>query len=165
MFKVKFKSMKKPISVFISILFILNIFASGVPVLAATPEAIAIAAWDYTAVPASNDVPATSGEFSTGAVLTSFAEKTPMYASGGLSTSVWDSGENSKFWQISLSTLGYDNLTLSAKTRSSGTGPRDFKVIYSTDEGTVWNDVPNSSYAITTTTLKNNMSTITLPAA
>jgi hypothetical protein len=160
--KVKFKSMKKTTSMLISMLFILNIFLPKLPVLAATSETI-IAAWDCTATPTSAVVPATSGSLATGAVLTSFKDITPTYGASGLAIPGWDSGTNSKNWQISLSTLGYDNLTLSAKTRSSGTGPRDFKVVYSTDNGTTWNDIPNSSYTITSTTLGNNMPTISLP--
>ena len=44
----------------------------------------------------------------------------------------WASGSGSKFWQIQFSTQDYDTLTLSSKQRASATGPRDFKVQYST---------------------------------
>lgn len=51
----------------------------------------------------------------------------------------WDNGQNLKYWQIVLSTQGYKNLNLSSKQYSSNTGPRDFKIQYSTD-GTIWGD-------------------------
>lgn len=163
------KSMRKTAAMIIAMVFMFNIFLSAfpVPVAAATPEIVA--AWDYTAVPASAQVPATSGTSINGAVLTSFKTLAPTYSTGSLSVNGWDNGFDSsgvttKYWQISLSTSGYDNLTISAKTRSSGTGPRDFKAIYSTDNGSIWTDVPNGAYAITTTTLGNFMPTITLPA-
>lgn len=160
---IKQKKFKKFLSAFIALLMIFNVFISVPRVKAAEPETVA--AWDYTAIPASAVVPATSGANSTGAVLTNFSNITPGYSSSSLSIAGWDGGANTKYWQISLSTRGYENLTLSAKTRSSGTGPRDFKLIYSIDSGAAWNDVPNSSYSITSTTLGNFMnSPIPLPA-
>lgn len=158
---VKPRHFKKMTAVFITILIIINIIAVGPIAFAAETETVA--AWDYTAAPASAVVPATGGVLSAGAELTNFANVTPTYSTSSLSISGWDNGAGTKFWQISMSTKGYENLTLSAKTRSSGTGPRDFKVIYSVDNGTSWIDAPNSTYAITTTTLKNNMPTLTLP--
>lgn len=153
--------MKKVTSLTITFLLILNVLGTNIPVRAAEPESVA--AWDYTAAPTSAAVPATGGTHTTGAELTNFNGATPTYSSSSLSISGWDNGAGLKYWQISLSTIGYDTLTISAKTRSSGTGPRDFKLIYSTDNGTNWTDVPGSAYAITTTTLKNNMPTVTLP--
>ena len=159
---IKQKKLKKFLSTFIALLMLFNVFISVPKVNAAEPETVA--AWDYTAKPASAAVPATSGANSTGAVLTNFNNITPGYSSNSLSIGGWDGGANTKYWQISLSTRGYENLTLSAKTRSSGTGPRDFKLIYSVDSGNAWNDVPNSNYSITSTTLGNFMSSpILLP--
>lgn len=43
--------------------------------------------------------------------------------------------------------MGYKNLRLSSKQRSSKTGPRDFKVQFSID-GTTWNDVPKATLTI-----------------
>ena len=51
----------------------------------------------------------------------------------------WDNGQNLKYWQISISTQGYKNLNLSSKQYSSNTGPRDFKIQYSTN-GSIWSD-------------------------
>jgi len=54
-------------------------------------------------------------------------------------TNTWDNGNASKCWQIQFSTSGYNNVALSSKQRSSSTGPRDFKVQYSTN-GSSWTD-------------------------
>ena len=161
--QLKTKSMKKTLAMLVAMVFLFNIFLSSfpVPVSAAAPEIVA--AWNYTAAPASAEIPATSGVSVTGAVLTSFKGLAPAYSSSSLSIPGWDGGTNLKYWQISLSTYGFDTLTIDSKTRSSGTGPRDFKAVYSIDNGTNWVDVPNSAYAILTTTL-TNITTITLPA-
>ncbi len=163
------KLMKKVTSLLITFILVLNIFGTNIPVMAAAPETIA--AWDYTAAPTSAVVPATSDTLAAGAVLTNFAGIIPAYSSYSLAignnpdnSKNWVNGVNEKYWQIGLSTKGYDTLTLSAKTRSSGTGPKDFKLIYSTDDGINWNDVPSGAYAITGTSLNNYMPTITLPA-
>lgn len=156
----KFKSIKKT-AVFIAVLMLLS--GISLPVAsAADPESIA--AWDYTAVPAAADIPATGGVLSGGAILSNFKAITPTYSSSSLSLTGWDNGADTKYWQLSFSTAGYENLTLAAKVRSSGTGPRDFKVTYSLDNGTTWNDVPGGSYAITSTTLKDFLPPLPLPA-
>ncbi len=56
----------------------------------------------------------------------------------------WDNGSGQKFWLASLSTKGYDHITLSSQQTSSGTGPRDFKVQISSDNQN-WTDVPGAS--------------------
>ncbi|MEW9124043.1 MAG: 5'-nucleotidase C-terminal domain-containing protein [Thermotaleaceae bacterium] len=58
-----------------------------------------------------------------------------------ISNTNWGAGKN---WQISFTTAGYDNITLSSKQKSSNTGPRDFKVQYSLN-GANWTDVSNSN--------------------
>ncbi|BCN32265.1 CehA/McbA family metallohydrolase [Anaeromicropila herbilytica] len=52
------------------------------------------------------------------------------------------------YWQFDFTTTGYENLSISFMPRSSGTGPRDFKVQYSTDN-TNWIDVAGATYQVT----------------
>ncbi|ODG90469.1 hypothetical protein BED47_11360 [Gottfriedia luciferensis] len=54
---------------------------------------------------------------------------------------------NNSYWEVSLSTKNYENITLSSKQYSSSTGPKDFKLQYSLDE-TTWADVTNGSVSI-----------------
>jgi hypothetical protein len=57
------------------------------------------------------------------------------------STTAWNTGTgNDKYWQIQISTEGYENLTLSSMQYSQSQGPRDFVVEYSTD-GSSWTPV------------------------
>lgn len=155
--------LKKLTAIFISLLMVFNILGVNIQGFAAQSETIA--AWDYTSTPTNYPIPATSGALKDSAYLSHFRSDNiiPNYSTGSLSINGWDNGANTKYWQIQLSTKGYENLTLSAKTRSSSTGPKNFKVIYSIDNGMTWNDVVNSDYAITGTTLSNFMPTISLP--
>lgn len=121
-----------------------------------------IAKWDIAEVNNLTEIGATEGANKDGALLKTFDGQVLSYATGSVKASGWNEGAGSKFWEIDLCTKGYGDIKLSAKTRSSKTGPSDFKVIYSSD-GENWNDVPNSDYKITGTALANYMSDITLP--
>ena len=63
------------------------------------------------------------------------------YPTGWYSTNntQWNNGQNQKYWQISISTLGYGHLKLSSNQQSSNSGPRDFKILFSND-GSSWSD-------------------------
>jgi len=56
------------------------------------------------------------------------------------SANTWAVGD---YWQFTTSTLGSSDIAFQWDQTSSGTGPRDFKVQYSTD-GTTFTDVPYS---------------------
>lgn len=73
----------------------------------------------------------------------------------------WDNGMNTKYWLISFTTVGYENITLSSKQRSSNTGPRDFKAQYSIDNVT-WHDIANITVANNYTT--GVLTDVSLPA-
>ncbi len=92
---------------------------------------------------------------------------------GGFNSDSWDNGNDTKCWEISLSSKGFDSLKLSAQTRSSNTGPCDWKVQYSTD-GIEFVSITGSDYKISGgkvdsygapfTNLGNWMPDLTLPA-
>lgn len=56
----------------------------------------------------------------------------------------WDNGEGSKYWLVTVPTNGFENITVSSKQRSSGSGPADFKLQYSTN-GNNWTDVQDAA--------------------
>jgi hypothetical protein len=60
----------------------------------------------------------------------------------------WDNGVDSKYWQIRVNTSGFTTLFLSSRQRSSGTGPAEFKLLYSLDSGVSWNDIPTGLVTI-----------------
>lgn len=142
---------KKVLSILVSFLMLLNIFASTMPVFAAgTPDTIA--AWNFTSAPTTATIAATDGIFKAGATLTNQMGKTPSYTASNstIYTSGWDNGAGTKYWQFSLSTKGYSSLTFTANAYSTSYGPRDFKIIYSADNGNNWNDVGSSDRVLTT---------------
>jgi len=77
----------------------------------------------------------------------------------------WDSGNNSKYWQISLVTTGYSNLTLSSIQGSSGTGPKNFKVQYRIGTGGAWTDVPSGTVTVANDVTTGKLTNLPLPAA
>ena len=152
------RMLKKPIAILFAFLMVFSSLTADLAVFAGT-EPETIAEWNYTAVPSSATVPSTGATASSSAVLTNFKGETPTYSSNSLCIAGgWEAG--SRYWQISLSTQNYKNIQLSFQTRSSGTGPRDFKVEYSTSGALTFNDFANNTYA-NTGSLTNH--TIALP--
>jgi len=81
-------------------------------------------------------------------VITSVGTNDIKYSYDGVTTQSarttgWDGGNGLKYWLVEISTLGYKNIKLSSKQKSSDTGPKDFKVQYSVDS-VVWTDVSGS---------------------
>ncbi len=64
--------------------------------------------------------------------------------------SEWNDGMDIKAWVVYLSTVGYDNLTLSSLQSSGGNdpGPKDFKIQYSVDEGLSWMNIENGEISV-----------------
>jgi len=147
---------RKALSILVTICMILNLFTSSIPIFADAP--VTIAEWNIPALP-DTPIAATGGELKEDSTLTVTPAKELKYSGGGVTTSNWSVGD---CWKLQLSTIGYTDLTLSAKFRSSGTGPRDFKVQYSTDDEN-WIDFSNNSYQITSTSMKELVSNLTLP--
>jgi hypothetical protein len=76
----------------------------------------------------------------------------------------WPGGANTKYWMITISTAGYESLKISSRQRSSTTGPRDFKVQYSTN-GVLWTDVSGTTITCGTTFGAGDLTNVDLPAA
>lgn len=70
------------------------------------------------------------------------------WASSGINRAGgFDGKSGSAYWLATMSSKGFKNLKMTFSTRSSATGPRDFKIQYSTN-GTTWYDANNPSYTI-----------------
>ncbi len=139
---------------------------------------VTIAGWDFenatkrsgglpytadTGIPANQNVAPLSV---VGASYTAFVQ-----GSGGMGTYApnandW-TGSTDKYWQVVISTAGYNNLKFSSAQAGSGTSPRDFTVDYSLD-GVTWTNVPGSNVTIgtaTAPTFTGFLTNIALPAA
>lgn len=78
-----------------------------------------------------------------------------------ISATGWDNGINTKSWEVHLITIGYNSISVSSKQRSSNKGPKNFKIIYSIDNGASWTDVPSAIVTVAdnwTTGVINNIS-------
>jgi hypothetical protein len=79
-----------------------------------------------------------------------------------MSSSTWNvAGE---FIEVSISTLGYENLILSFDEEITGTGPTEFKIQYSSDGGITFTDLPGSTTSTTVAFDTNPMHTFDLSA-
>ena len=80
-------------------------------------------------------------------------------ASGG-----WASGSGVDYWEVSMVTAGYYNLTASSAQRSSNTGPKDFKLQYKIGAGGSYTDVPGGTVVVGNDWTTGVLNTIALPA-
>jgi hypothetical protein len=67
-----------------------------------------------------------------------------------LSSNNWATGD---YYQFSTSTTGSTDVQIEFDQVSSGTGPQNFKVQYSTDGGATFNDLTGGTYAIAPSTV------------
>lgn len=75
----------------------------------------------------------------------------------------WTNDNFSKYWQIEVSTENFKNLKLSSKQRSSATGPCDFIVEYSIDDGSSWEKVSNTDIEVANNFTKGVLDGVDLP--
>ena len=108
-------------------------------------------------------LPYTDNSTGVEAVLQRDCQVTTGYATKSLNSNQWDNEETDRYWLVSFSTKNFENLSFNVSLRSSTTGPRDFKIQYSTD-GANFIDISEN---ITLTDTKNltAIDTIALPAA
>lgn len=108
-------------------------------------------------------LPYTDNSTGVEAVLQRDCQVTTGHGTNSLNTTQWDGEETDRYWLVSFSTKNFENLSFNVSLRSSGTGPRDFKIQYSTD-GANFIDISEN---ITLTDTKNltAIDTIALPAA
>jgi Secretion system C-terminal sorting domain/Lamin Tail Domain len=72
---------------------------------------------------------------------------TEFFTNTGVSTysasaTSWKTGVDTKYWQVMFNTTGHDSIFYTSSQRSSGSGPRDFKVQYRIGKLGVWTDIP-----------------------
>ena len=78
-------------------------------------------------------LPYTDNSTGVEAVLQRDCQVTTGDATKSLNSNQWDNDETDRYWLVSFSTKNFENLSFNVSLRSSGTGPRDFKIQYSTD--------------------------------
>lgn len=95
----------------------------------------------------------------------------PLQMKNGATTSAaqatgWDNGNGVKFWEATINTLGYNNLSLYSKQTAGGNnpGPRDFAVFYSIGDTEKWSKVLNSEVNVQNDWTSGVLSDLMLPA-
>lgn len=79
----------------------------------------------------------------------------------------WHDGMDVKAWLVSFSTEGYSGLTISSMQSSGGNepGPRDYKVQYSINNGSIWMDVADGDIAVENDWTTGVVENLELPSA
>lgn len=76
-----------------------------------------------------------------------------------VSTTGWDNGAGTKYWQIDVNTTGATGITVSSMQGGSNTGPKDFKIQYKVGASGTWTDVPGGTVSLTTAVAAGNAAT------
>jgi 2',3'-cyclic-nucleotide 2'-phosphodiesterase (5'-nucleotidase family) len=157
-----FNRSKKWISVVLTAILLL---AMLVPNVSANTAPVSLAKWDFSK---GNNLVATSGvPANADKALTASGTTITGYNAGpttGISVpnaSPWTAA--TVYWAVSLSTKGYENITLSSKQYSSNTGPRDFKVQYSLDNSS-WTDVAGANALVAANWTSGVLTNVALPS-
>ena len=88
---------------------------------------------------------------------TTYSNPTGNGSAESFSSNGWAIGD---YYQFQVSTIGYQNINLTFDQTGSNTGPRDFKVQYSTD-GATFSDLPSGSYILASTPAWSSSSSTT----
>lgn len=146
----------------ISLLLMLALLFALAPVWTATgtanTEPLTVAEWNYGGGEGTS-MPANGGEARWSAAVTcgigSFQTST-----GSIKTASWSN--DAQYIQFTLCTTGFSDITHSSMVRSSGTGPKNFKVQYSLD-GETFTDC--GTFTVTSGTLTQDLDGLELPEA
>jgi hypothetical protein len=76
----------------------------------------------------------------------------------------WNTGANVKCWQIEVNTVGFENIEISSRQRSSGTGPRNFALQYRLGAAGIWTAVPNGAIVVADDFVSGALNSLPLPA-
>ena len=86
-------------------------------------------------------------------------------ANGTIRADGWDSGMNTKYYQIEFTTGGYKDITLSSKQRSSSTAPKDFKAQYKIGTTGAWTDIAGAIITVADDYTTGVLTNVPLPVA
>jgi 2',3'-cyclic-nucleotide 2'-phosphodiesterase (5'-nucleotidase family) len=159
-----FRRSRKWTSVLLMAMLLLSMV---VPNVSANTDPVTLAKWDFSST--TDKLKASSGTTANlDKTLSAVGPTISATYVGGPTTGVqvpnatpW-TGTN-PHWLVSISTKGYENITVSSKQYGSKTGPRDFKVQYSLDN-TTWTDVPGATITVGENWTSGVLTNASLPA-
>lgn len=102
--------------------------------------------------------------------ITTVGSNAPTFAPAGATTNSavatnWITGAGTKYWQVEVTTTGYNTITLSSKQRSTTTGPMDFLLEYRIGAAGVWTTVPGGAVVTADDYTSGVLTNVALPAA
>lgn len=100
----------------------------------------------------------------TGASLIGYTTGSSATTSSASSDS-WVSGSGTKYWQVEVTTTGYNDIKVSSKQQGSNTGPRDFKLQYKIGSGGTYTDVTGGAITVANNWTTGVLTNVTLPSA
>ncbi|MDD3400872.1 MAG: dockerin type I domain-containing protein [Eubacteriales bacterium] len=147
-----------------SLLLALVISLALIPVMtaniaAAQGDPMVIAAWNYGGGDGTNSMAANGGEARWSATV-SCGVGTFSTSTGAMKTDKWSN--EAQYIQFALCTKGFENITHSSMVRSSGTGPKYFKIQYSLD-GENFTDC--GTFTVSSSSLTLDIDGVSMPAA
>ncbi len=148
--------------------FILQVFFYSLSLTASGQQTIA--EWNFPSNPDNATVDVSVPINSAAVITTAGGTGAVIYSNVGATTfsascTGWDNGNALKYWEITIATSGYINLSVSSKQFSSATGPRDFKIQYRIGAG-VWTDLPGATAIVAAANYTSGVvNSIALPVA
>ncbi|MEQ1799635.1 MAG: hypothetical protein ABL872_16890, partial [Lacibacter sp.] len=102
--------------------------------------------------------------------VTTVGANAPTFTPAGATTNSsvatnWITGATTKYWQVEVTTTGYNTITLSSKQRSTTTGPRDFILEYRIGAAGLWTAIPGGAVVTADDYASGVLTNIALPAA
>jgi hypothetical protein len=76
----------------------------------------------------------------------------------------WNLGANIKYWVIEFNSIGYKDLQIYSKQRSSNAGPKDFKIQYKIGDDGLWLDIPGGSIIVADNWTGGVVNNLSLPS-
>ncbi|MBU8917671.1 CehA/McbA family metallohydrolase [Bacillus sp. FJAT-29953] len=154
---------KKWVGLFLTALMLLSLVNPNMA--KAVSEPVSLAKWDFSN---GNSLTATGGlnvnldkQLSIkGATMTGY-NAGPTSGISVPNANTWTN--NPSYWEVSLSTKGYQSIAVSSKQYGSSTGPRDFKLQYSLDHSN-WADVAGGDITVATNWTSGVITNVALPS-
>ncbi|WP_314589901.1 S-layer homology domain-containing protein [Paenibacillus terrigena] len=108
-----------------------------------------VAGWTFSGTGTAKSFPANSGSEKnlSSALFSTSNNREWTFSASNIYATGWDKAAG-EYWMAQFNTEGFSQLSLSFKSYGTGTGPKDFKIEYSTNGGGQFNDLPGGAYEI-----------------
>lgn len=161
---------RRPIAIIMVLMLLFTtIFGEiGTKNVQAEESILSISKWEFTDGFGTHPFAATAGNgtLTTNGIFTQSTATKPGdgYSGGGIRFTGFNGTAGTKYWEVAVPTVGYENIQISFNSKSSGTGPKDFKGTYSIDNGNNWSNIQGAVFANNSEPLTSIKRLFTLPS-